>query len=225
MVRTLPRKFRLILLTAAMYGFCTISIASECKVNYVGDWLEPVPLGPLIKLLDWRPYQGKGNKSREELEQEALDLFAKSGKLSADDCGAPLIAAAHGYAKILEKFIDAEVDLYAAKTLTRGMTPLLAAAAEGRLEVVKLLIERRAAQIDEATPFHLNNFGGFSGGLTALHWAAMNGRVDVVKYLLESGAKVNKKAWDSKTALDWAKRRGHESVAETLERYGAKTGG
>ena len=53
-----------------------------------------------------------------------------------------------------------------------------------------------------------------------LHRAALDGDLNAVKTLLDKGADVN--AWDSGTALMWASKNGHTSVARLLIDRGAK---
>jgi len=55
---------------------------------------------------------------------------------------------------------------------------LFFAAANGHLEIVKMLLEK------DADPTLAN-----AGGNTALHWACLNGHAEVVRALMDMGAK------------------------------------
>lgn len=154
-------------------------------------------------------------------EQEALEYYSRNPKLAKEDCGAPKIASAFGYRKLLEQFIDLKVDLYAEKCREKnfGQTPLTGAAMNGQLSTVKLLVETKAAKIDEtAASYWANGYMGpfRDGGDTALILAASEGHVDVVKYLLERGAMPNKKSSRGWRAIDWARKRSHEAVIAML---------
>ena len=63
----------------------------------------------------------------------------------------------------------------------------------GKLEVVKLLIEKGA---DFKSPD--------KDGKTPLHWAAYSGKLEVVKLLIEKGADFKSPDKDGKTPLHWA---------------------
>ena len=61
--------------------------------------------------------------------------------------------------------------------MTDGSTPLVVAAQEGRLEVVRFLVESGA-----------NKDQCMTNGATPLFQAALKGQVEVVRFLVESGA-------------------------------------
>eukprot|EP00968_Pinguiococcus_pyrenoidosus_P020458 scaffold2395_cov134-Pinguiococcus_pyrenoidosus.AAC.1 len=63
-------------------------------------------------------------------------------------------------------------------------TPLHLAAANGHMEVTKLLLEKRALLLEKRA----NPEAMMAQQLTPLHLAAANGHTDVAKLLLEMGA-------------------------------------
>jgi len=67
------------------------------------------------------------------------------------------------------------------KTDTFGCTPLMVAAAENRLNMIKILLEHDKSNIDQITP----------SGQTALLCAIRRGHTDAVKLLLQSGASMD----------------------------------
>lgn len=92
-----------------------------------------------------------------------------------------------------------------------GVTPLVIAALEGKLEIVKLLL-KHGGQV----------MGRDAKGFTALHAACHAGRLMVVKYLLENGAEVNdQNNHDKLTPLHLAAERGHLEVVNVLVNNGA----
>lgn len=88
-----------------------------------------------------------------------------------------------------------------------GSTPLLVAAAEGRVDCVKLLLAK-GAQVNKANNSEIIGAGmvlvssGFADGATPLFAAAQNGQRECVKLLLDEGAQV-----DTGTNGDMVKRR------------------
>jgi ankyrin repeat protein len=90
-----------------------------------------------------------------------------------------------------------------------GFTPLHFAAGSGYIEVMKLLVAKKA-KVD-ARSYH---------GHTPLHWAAENGREEVAEFLLTKGADVNANG-SGETPLYIAAQRGHRQVAEFLLTKGA----
>nr|XP_057915441.1 ankyrin repeat and SAM domain-containing protein 6-like [Doryrhamphus excisus] len=73
-----------------------------------------------------------------------------------------------------------------------GASPLMIAAVSGQLEVVQLMVEKKA-DVDKQDGVH---------GWTALMQATYHGNKDVVKYLLSQGADVNLRAKNGYTAFD-----------------------
>ena len=190
--------------------------AFGCKVDYISSWSVQPPKGPIVKLIE--SAKRASPERQKAVEGEVIRLFAQSRKLAADDCGAPLVAAANGYRDLLEHFIAAKVEMYDGEALTHGVTPLQAAAMEGHLAVVKLLIEKKVANINEATP-HRGVFPRV-GGITALQWAVMSGHLDVAEYLLSKGANTKLRG-NGRTALDRARARYEDEMVALLEKYGA----
>lgn len=85
----------------------------------------------------------------------------------------------------------------------RGNTALHFCAANGHLEVVKLLSSKETAALD------LQN----EGGNTALHWACLNGHLETVKYLVDDqGANVKIKNRGGRLPIDEAESQGKESI-------------
>ncbi len=90
---------------------------------------------------------------------------------------------------------------------THDSSPLITAAAFGKTEAAKLLIEGKA-DLDYAN----------SNGSTALHTAAVFGKIDVLRLLIDAGADLNTQNHDGATALLAAAFFGNiEIVAELLE--------
>ena len=90
-----------------------------------------------------------------------------------------------------------------------GITPLMQASADNRLEVMKFLI-KHGANID-ATDI----FGG-----TALIHATLNGHTEAVELLLKHGADAGIKDIAGNTALAQAVLKGHECLVKTLLKHG-----
>jgi ankyrin repeat protein len=88
-------------------------------------------------------------------------------------------------------------------------TPLIKGAAYGRIEVVKLLLEKGA---------DVNKHN--EGGETPLHYAARHGHVKVMEILLDHGADPTKKGTGCGTPMQWAGSRGQIRAIKMLMRYG-----
>jgi len=91
-------------------------------------------------------------------------------------------------------------------------TPLMNAAEEGHVEVVKKLLERGGTRLQD-------KFGD-----TALHFAAREGHQEVCHEILRKDYEMINMLNDQKqTPLAYAYSSGHLDTAKLLERYGGKT--
>ena len=128
-----------------------------------------------------------------------------------------IIAALNGHLKSVKILLGYGADIEDRGTIKQddevieGCTPLWAAAAFRRLDVVKLLIEQNA-DVDGRT----------STGSTPLRVAAHDGHLDVVRCLVERGADVTARHYnDGSTPLMAACYWGHLSVVTYLINKGA----
>jgi ankyrin repeat protein len=94
-----------------------------------------------------------------------------------------------------------------------GYTPLMGAAKDGKLDNVKLLVEK-GAQLELRD-------SDADYGRTALHHAASSRKLDVVEFLLSKGADINAKDNKGNTALHLALASGGKDVALFLVSKGA----
>ena len=80
-----------------------------------------------------------------------------------------------GHSEIVRLLVDHGARFYSPEA---RLNPLIGAASNGRLAVVRYLVEVKGVPVNDRDP---------EGG-TALHSAAVNGHVSVVEYLLQHGA-------------------------------------
>lgn len=95
-----------------------------------------------------------------------------------------------------------------------GQSPLLEAAAAGRLEAVRVLLTA-GANVNAVS----------STGQTPLIEAAERGRLDTALLLIAAGADLNISQRGSGTALEAAERAGHTELAAMLRKAGARSSG
>lgn len=93
-----------------------------------------------------------------------------------------------------------------------GLTPLMAAARTGNVEVVDLLL---------AAGYDVNASNAV--GITALMIASRQGHFDVVLQLVEAGADLTKTSHAGSSAASLARKYGHHEIALLLERYSPLT--
>eukprot|EP00210_Caulerpa_lentillifera_P005662 g5415.t1 len=114
-----------------------------------------------------------------------------------------------GDSSLVESLLaDGEVDIEVVNR--RGFTPLILAALNGDLVLVRLLIDFKA-QIDAQT----------NAGYTALHVAAARGHLDVLQYLIKHGANLRLKAKRGETPLLFATLYGQRPSVHFLLQNGA----
>ena len=168
----------------------------------------------------------------------AQDLLARGPELDVFE------AAAAGVVDRVRELLDAEQSL-ANAFAPDGFTPLGLAAFFKRREVVALLLRRGAdpnavaRHPFQVAPIHSAVADGTDveivrqlveagadvnvrqrHGWTPLHGAAHEGDVELVAYFLDHGADAAATEDKGRTALDMARERGHERVAELLRARG-----
>jgi uncharacterized protein len=126
---------------------------------------------------------------------------------SVDPHGDPLlfIAARAGYRATVDVLLAAKANVNAKNRF--GDTPLMVAALNGRLEIVRRL-RMQGAELEPR-------------GWTPLIYAATGGHDDVVAYLLDQGANINAQSPNGTTALMMAVRESRASTFDLLLRRGA----
>ncbi|GKT83833.1 NACHT and ankyrin domain-containing protein [Colletotrichum tofieldiae] len=126
------------------------------------------------------------------------------------------VAALLGLSSTTCDGVDIMEGLKYRKDLTgyKGRTPLSWAAQEGRLSIVKALVQ---GGIEKGADIHTQD----KYGRTALIWASLRGYEAVAQLLIEKGADIHTQDKDGQTALLWASQNRHEAVAELLIEKGA----
>jgi hypothetical protein len=106
-----------------------------------------------------------------------------------------------------------------------GPTPLLFAAMEGNIDIVRLLIEN-GADVDKRSSLFLSSHPEFDHyqGVTALHYAADRGDSAIVTLLLNNGAWVDSETGFKETPLALAVFKGHKDIVRILLENGAFPG-
>jgi len=122
------------------------------------------------------------------------------------------VGAARGDLRAVRRFLAGGGSVDSAEGGAGGATMLMASAQGGHLEVVELLLERKAS-VDLA----------MKGGQTALMHAAENWQRAVVQLLLRAGASKDLQIPSGETALSMAAACGYQKVVELLLRAGADT--
>lgn len=93
-----------------------------------------------------------------------------------------------------------------AKVNRLGWSPLHYAASKGQLETARMLLEHGAI-VNAPAP----------DGTTPLMMAAFSGKREVVQLLLDRGADTTAINLSKLTAADWAREKGHDSLADELD--------
>ena len=97
-----------------------------------------------------------------------------------------------------------------------GETPLIIAAREGKIDIVKMYVE----QYKDWEDYNLDQ--KMLDGWTAMSYAAMNGFCSVVEYLIKQGANVDSSDRLHRSALHWACRFNNVKMTSLLLSKGIK---
>lgn len=147
-------------------------------------------------------------------DTDGLSALIKSGEydvnsfISIDRSGLAL-AAACGYTDVMECLIENGADVNLNNGGDLGYTPLEAAARDGKVEAIKVLL-KHGAEIDKGNTIDSN----------ALIGACIAANKDAVELLLEKGANVNHVDNQGQTALHYlcrsAKQWGSSKITQTV---------
>ncbi len=121
------------------------------------------------------------------------------------------LAAFFGHAELARELLDRGAYTESRSTNAMRNTPLHAAAAGRKIEVMRLLLAKGAGAGAKQ-----------EGGWTALHAAAQNGDREMVELLIAHGADLNARADNQQCPLDMALLKGHKDIAAFLGELGAK---
>jgi ankyrin repeat protein len=99
-----------------------------------------------------------------------------------------------------------------------GETPLIIAAREGKLDILRLIVEN----FKDIQGFNVDQ--KMNDGWTALSYAAMNGFCSAVELLAKNGADVNATDRNLRSPFHWAARFNNIKVATLLLKLGCKHG-
>lgn len=117
-------------------------------------------------------------------------------------------AAAEGHASMVEVLLQGGAS---ADIQTKGGWPSLQMAIfRGREKAVAMLAD---SGLDLNAP---------SGEIVPLHYAASEGRETIVEILIAKGADVDLRDRHGRTPLYWARRGGHDDIADLLRQHGAR---
>ncbi|WP_373516096.1 ankyrin repeat domain-containing protein [Persicitalea sp.] len=146
------------------------------------------------------------NKNDASLVQQLIQDGVDVNELDSHQ-DAPLVMAAYkGHHQIVRQLLEAGADVHALDPSMKA-TALHAAAYAGRTEAAKVLIEY-GIDIDRQGPYN---------GYTALHDAIWQNNIEVVKVLLQADADLSIISNDGKSALDFAKSKGHKEIVALIE--------
>jgi ankyrin repeat protein len=148
-------------------------------------------------------------------ETLATGLARRNSPPGGSDCGAIYYAARGGAVSTLNALLDKQARKVEVSEAS-GETPLIGAAAAGHASTVQVLLQRKAANVNESSrvPMSANVWERQVGGMTALMAAAKWQRTDVIEVLLKNGASIEQRDKLGRTALDYASERRSEPDKE-----------
>src|SRR5918996_714650 len=130
----------------------------------------------------------------------------RARKLLADDATLAGARDAQGLSAVTQARYRGRDDIVDALLDAAPELDVFEAAAVGRLERVRELVESEPALVSAFSP----------DGFTPLHLAAFFGYPDIARLLVEHGADREQAAEDGRRAADFAAARGHEEVLALL---------
>ena len=170
----------------------------------VADYL--LSLHPKLDLFN-KCVAGQTSDVIAEIEGDEAFLEAHS----ADGWTLLHLAAFFGHPELAKALLNHGADINSRSTNSMKNTPLHAAVAGRKANVVQVLLDR-GAEVNALQ----------EGGWTALHGAAQSGDRVMVEMLLAHGANASARAGNNQSALDLALLKGHQEVVSELELAGAK---
>jgi len=175
-------------------------------------------------------------------DEDAQKLFEVELRHRFSDAGQTLMAAVRkNNLEAVKALLQKQPNTPLEERDEQGFTPLIWAAREGFVDIVKLLLDKGAnpntldqwmganaghkagfwgrAEVMKVLTTHgldLNAQGGYNG-YTALHDAVAQNHVDTVKVLIQAGARTDIRGHDGKTPLDIAKQGGKTELIRIFE--------
>lgn len=138
--------------------------------------------------------------------RDLLALDPASANAVAPDGFQPLgLAAFFGHTEVARLLIDAGAHINSPSNNAQKVQPLHSAVAGQHFELAQLLLEH-GADVNAVQ----------EGDFTPLHGAADNGQIEMIELLLAHGANREAKTRDGQTALDIARRHGHDAASVLL---------
>ena len=127
-----------------------------------------------------------------------------------------LVCCIHGYTPLVNLLVESSIAGHLPEPLEtdtgdhRGLTPLNCASIKGDIELVKTLLSRGQADVNQTSP----------KGCSPLIYAGRGGYSEVVRYLLEKRASPLKQDNAGGTVLHHAIEKGHTNVLEVMLEHG-----
>lgn len=117
--------------------------------------------------------------------------------------------------------------LLARGTIVKGTGSLIAAAENGNLEALRLLVEHElkngACDLEEVQEYGVEDSRKLNDQGTALYKSAAQGHLKVVDFLLEKGADPKFRDRKGRSVMDIAIENGHEDIAKRIRNGGARS--
>ncbi|KAK3615483.1 hypothetical protein LTR22_027423 [Elasticomyces elasticus] len=142
-------------------------------------------------------------------EKDRADVAKAMQRPCSDRAAAALYnAAGNGHIEIVRLLLQRGAE--AALPRVNGYTPINAAATNGHIKVVEVLLKQEGMDIDAPS----------DNGGTPLYWASQKGHDEIVRMLLEPGAEAVPPRIDGVTPMSTAATSGRIKVVEVLLRQG-----